>query len=216
MRRPLRILLNAATVLSLLLCVSTIVVLVRSYFVSDEFEWFHRENPFERRSRWDPVGYTREIEVARGGIRLTASHEFRSVVEGWYRLGTEFNWTHSSPAVYPLYTFSDPLKHTSYSALGIQVVTPKASEDEKRGDIVWVRSVTIPLSAVACFTLILPLLRVRSWRVTRLRRMRQRSGACPRCGYDLRATPDRCPECGTVSANVTPDAPPRVPADRSG
>jgi hypothetical protein len=52
------------------------------------------------------------------------------------------------------------------------------------------------LSAAA----LIPAMRGRRWNV---RRRRQRRGLCPGCGYDLRATHDPCPECGSAVAVIS-------------
>lgn len=57
----------------------------------------------------------------------------------------------------------------------------------------------IPLLFLAAVTAACPVAWL--WRTTREAR-RRRSGCCPTCGYDLRATPDRCPECGTATTEA--------------
>ena len=47
-----------------------------------------------------------------------------------------------------------------------------------------------------CFTLIVIPLALWSFR-TQISQWRKKNGCCLVCGYDLRSTPERCPECGT-------------------
>ena len=60
-----------------------------------------------------------------------------------------------------------------------------------------VHEVLIPHWVLALLSAVLPA----AWAVGRWRRRRTiAAGRCATCGYDLRATPEKCPECGAVPA----------------
>ena len=61
------------------------------------------------------------------------------------------------------------------------------------------RSVDIYYWLPSCIFAVLPASRVLlRLRTHCIKLQRSRTGRCQACGYDLRATPDRCPECGTM------------------
>ena len=65
------------------------------------------------------------------------------------------------------------------------------------GSLTWVTAPYWLIAGSAAIPAVLQVLRLR-----RTRRQRQR-GLCPSCGYDLRATPGRCPECGMAGSVST-------------
>jgi hypothetical protein len=81
------------------------------------------------------------------------------------------------------------------TTLGFRYERWKMNKPDLIGDA---RIITFPYWVpMLCFSMP-PILAFRSWRRSRSRQFGAAAGKCSQCGYDLRATPDRCPECGTV------------------
>jgi hypothetical protein len=87
-----------------------------------------------------------------------------------------------------IYGYQHWIKPVRYRVLGFYFNMPPSNRTSP-----WL--LAIPYWFPLLITLVLP-----SWFVTRQRQTMSGGGAlCRRCGYDLRATPDHCPECGTVA-----------------
>jgi hypothetical protein len=176
-----RCLLNLLTSLSLLLFVAACALWVRSYCRSDTWllaRLVHANDPQGDLGPADRYAVV-TLSVSRGRARV-------EVFDQWFPAGESVpRWELSSGPPRTLYTGGDSV----WNRMGFERpdLGPDAAE--------W----TVPLWLPSAVTGALPASRTaRLYRAAR-RRHRARAGRCRACGYDLRATPDRCPECGAAS-----------------
>jgi len=134
---------------------------------------------------------TRGYEVRAGQGSVSFSTIVRKVAR---TSGTKWGFHRQSP-VYPLLGGDGRVWHMRYQ-----------SETFRFSGII------LPYALIVAPLSILPV----AWLlVGRRARRRTAAGRCHACGYDLRASPDRCPECGTPNEPAPPsdqERPERVAA----
>jgi hypothetical protein len=179
-RRTIRIFINIATAFSALLCILILGLWVRSYSTSERL--IYRDTDGARHLRSAP---------------------------GHIVLGFDLSdWSHQPSSYYGWRFESDPptsAVNDLIEVLVLSISSGDTSEHWDHGGFAWSRwrsasrkssiaRLVLPFWFLVLFTAILPLSRL----LFRLRTKRDPHGLCRLCGYDLRATPDRCPECGTA------------------
>ncbi|HZN68722.1 MAG TPA: hypothetical protein VFB66_25815 [Tepidisphaeraceae bacterium] len=195
-----RRLLDLLTLLSLLLFAVVAAAWLRSYFVGDRWAFPQGRVTGVTTAPWgDPDTWRVRHAVNSGGGRVQ-----------WVRVehegGADEPAGHSTmpPAevILDLRRGARPPDRW-HEALGIEYfVREKHYLPGRSGNhaTYWgFRTVTLPYWCLASLPGALAAAGVASWVRRRTRRSRTVRGLCPACGYDIRATPGRCPECGTAT-----------------
>jgi hypothetical protein len=180
-KRLARIMLNALTVLSLLLCVAAAALWTRSLRTRDVMLLNFMPPPGEKRTQWHLCAAAGEARMMRVRGPIGFAHPpgrvwWSEPLDGrpWSWVGTDSPWGLLGASVH-------------FGGMGRDaVVGPNTYYRISYGALV------LPLWMPTIVFAILPSV----WSLRR-RRGPAALNACA-CGYDLRATPERCPECGTV------------------
>jgi hypothetical protein len=185
-KRICRWVFNGLAGVSLLLCIATVVMWVRSYWREDS--WCNYLPPVGKNSlvRAVSVGSSDGMVIA-----YSTQIEFRYSQYGWEAGHTT---TEPSDLSRPL---NNLVRRGGYS-YHFGIYYHGFSQKPGRYDGSEFTQVIFPFWMPTTILVILPLIELRHvlrWRKWRYRRLH---GMCLTCGYDLRATPDRCPECGTI------------------
>jgi hypothetical protein len=181
-------LLTLCATLSCLLCLAALAGWVRSALRYDrlDYTWVDRSQLLHR--TWIVTSYAGQCTF--GCVVFTLNDPVADPNSGWYlhhalKRNTNPNmmWPPSRSSAFPI----------EFSLLS-RPATPTRVFDQGAFFSDW--QITFPHWAMVLLFSILPAFRCRIWLHQRRAR---RLGHCPRCGYDLRATPARCPECGAQS-----------------
>jgi hypothetical protein len=182
-REMKRRLLNLLTVLSLLLCVAVCVLWAGSYG--------RRTYPL-----LDLPGATTLYRCGALSIdgRLGLSIDRWSWTRPAPEAPIELSWVEPSPEPWRSWLFARRPLGDGVQVAGVDVFFNRMATTQpgNNGSYVY-GGVGAPHAYLVVLFLALPTLRLRA--LVR-RRRRGHHGRCIACGYDLRATPGRCPECG--------------------
>jgi hypothetical protein len=196
MRRLVRHLFTLCSAIALVLCVAVCVLWVRSYHYMDAFGGSWLDDDRRTQVKQAVVSSTGSIALRRLDTTFVAAAR-RWTDEESPPQPLEFNSVAHNPGPNSRWNFGST--GTLLNRIGFGRYEGRTGFD----DIVIVTRVTrVPHWALAALFAVPPAAWSRS--VARLLRARRRTrGHCPTCGYDLRASPERCPECGTMAVAPT-------------